>query len=90
MLARAGSDPGVTSETGDSALHLAVRHLATLQTPNPELTLIEELLSMKVNVSGTTRNGNSPLHIACLYGASSIVELLLTKVCLFSLKLPCL
>lgn len=74
---KAGGDVNTPSESGDTPLHLAIRHLANLPTPNPDLALIEGLVCLHADVCAVSNNGNSPLHIACLYGAYGIVELLL-------------
>lgn len=77
ILAKAGGDINIPAESGDTALHLAIRYIGTLQVPNPDLALIETLIDLNANVSAVSKNGNSPLHIACLYGSYGIVELLL-------------
>jgi ankyrin len=60
---------------GFTALHIAC------QSDNIEAVVIESLLDHKdINLTETDRNGNTPLHEACLHGHMEIVEVLLKKI----------
>ncbi|XP_013399984.1 tankyrase-1 [Lingula anatina] len=72
-----GADPSLLTEEGDSALYLAT--FGVLNTPQPDLTVLEMLIQEGCDVNHQNNKGYTSLHRAASRGNIEMIEYLLQQ-----------